>query len=115
MAYDQVGEERKLQLQELEELHLEAYENSCIYKQRVKQFHDHQILRKEFHVCQKVLLFKSRLRLIADKLRSKPKPSRPKSSRPKSSRPKSSRPKPGTSWPIQRSRSSRHQRQKSCI
>ncbi|RDX98180.1 hypothetical protein CR513_18953, partial [Mucuna pruriens] len=33
MAYDQVGEERKLQLQELEELRLEAYENSCIYKQ----------------------------------------------------------------------------------
>ncbi|RDX85028.1 gag-pol, partial [Mucuna pruriens] len=34
MAYDQVGEERKLQLQELEELCLEAYENSRIYKQR---------------------------------------------------------------------------------
>ncbi|RDX80565.1 hypothetical protein CR513_38874, partial [Mucuna pruriens] len=71
MAYDQAGEERKLQLQELEELRLEAYENSCIYKQRVKQFHDRQILRKEFHVGQKVLLFKSRLRLIAGKLRSK--------------------------------------------
>ncbi|RDY10036.1 Tf2-9, partial [Mucuna pruriens] len=71
MAYDQAGEERKLQLQELEELRLEAYEKSCIYKQRVKQFHDHQILRKEFHVGQKVLLFKSRLRLVAGKLRSK--------------------------------------------
>ncbi|RDY00166.1 Gag-Pol polyprotein, partial [Mucuna pruriens] len=58
MAYDQ-------------ELRLEAYENSRIYKQRVKQFHDRQILRKEFHVGQKVLLFKSRLRLIAGKLRSK--------------------------------------------
>ncbi|RDX64505.1 Pro-Pol polyprotein, partial [Mucuna pruriens] len=42
----------------LEELHLEAYENSLIYK-------------KEFHVGQKVLLFKSRLRLIVGKLRSK--------------------------------------------
>ncbi|RDX87580.1 hypothetical protein CR513_30925, partial [Mucuna pruriens] len=71
MAYDQAGEERKLPLQELEELCLEAYENSRIYKQRVKQFHDHQILRKEFHVGQKVLLFKSRLRLIAGKLYSK--------------------------------------------
>ncbi|RDX62761.1 hypothetical protein CR513_58870, partial [Mucuna pruriens] len=71
MAYDQAGEERKLQLQELEELRLEAYENSYIYKQRVKQFHDRQILRKEFHVGQKVLLFKSQLRLIADKLCSK--------------------------------------------
>ncbi|RDX83937.1 hypothetical protein CR513_35092, partial [Mucuna pruriens] len=28
MAYDQVDKERKLQLQELEELRLEAYENS---------------------------------------------------------------------------------------
>ncbi|RDY10713.1 hypothetical protein CR513_04721, partial [Mucuna pruriens] len=71
MAYDQAGKERKLQLQELEELRLDAYENSRIYKQRVKQFHDRQILRKEFHVGQKVLLFKSRLRLIAGKLRSK--------------------------------------------
>ncbi|RDY02418.1 hypothetical protein CR513_14124, partial [Mucuna pruriens] len=63
MTYDQVEEERKLQLQELEELRLEAYENSCIYKhsciykQRVKQFHNRQNLRKEFHVGQKVLLF----------------------------------------------------------
>ncbi|RDX76485.1 hypothetical protein CR513_43513, partial [Mucuna pruriens] len=52
MAYDQAGKERKLQLQELEELCLEAYENSQIYKQKVKQFHDQQILRKEFQVVE---------------------------------------------------------------
>ncbi|RDY10480.1 hypothetical protein CR513_04997, partial [Mucuna pruriens] len=63
MAYGQAGEERKLQLQELEELRLEAYENSRIYKQR--------ILRKEFQVGQKMLLFNSRLKLIAIKLRSR--------------------------------------------
>ncbi|RDY02740.1 hypothetical protein CR513_13759, partial [Mucuna pruriens] len=34
MAYDQAGQERKLQLQELEELRLEAYENSLIYKEK---------------------------------------------------------------------------------
>ncbi|RDX75732.1 hypothetical protein CR513_44348, partial [Mucuna pruriens] len=34
MAYDQADKERKLQLQELEELRLEAYENSQIYKQK---------------------------------------------------------------------------------
>ncbi|RDX73952.1 hypothetical protein CR513_46365, partial [Mucuna pruriens] len=56
MAYDQAGEERKLQLQELEELRLEAYENSRIYKQR------------EFQVSQKMLLFNSRLKLIVGKL-----------------------------------------------
>ncbi|RDY09644.1 gag-pol, partial [Mucuna pruriens] len=60
LAYNQVGEQRKLQLQELDELCLEAYE-----------FHDQKILRKEFHVGQKVLLFNSRLKLIAGKLRSR--------------------------------------------
>ncbi|RDX82297.1 hypothetical protein CR513_36933, partial [Mucuna pruriens] len=55
-------------LQELDELRLEAYENSKIYKKKVKQFHDQQILRKEFQVNQKVLLFNSRLKLIASKL-----------------------------------------------
>ncbi|RDX76397.1 hypothetical protein CR513_43619, partial [Mucuna pruriens] len=67
LAYDQ----RKFQLQELDELRLEAYENSRNYKQKVKQFHDQQILRKEFRVDQKVLMFNSRLKLIAAKLRSR--------------------------------------------
>ncbi|RDY13143.1 gag-pol, partial [Mucuna pruriens] len=71
MAYYQARKERTLQLQELEELRLEAYENSRIYKQKVKQFHDNRFLRKEFKVGQKVLLFHSRLKLIAGKLRSR--------------------------------------------
>ncbi|RDX79037.1 gag-pol, partial [Mucuna pruriens] len=71
MAYNQAGEKRKFQLQELDELRLEAYENSRIYKQKVKKFHDQQILRKDFRVGQKVLLFNSRLKLIAGKLRSR--------------------------------------------
>ncbi|RDX76668.1 gag-pol, partial [Mucuna pruriens] len=48
LAYDQDGDQRKFQLQELDELRLEAYENSRIYKQKVKKFHDQQILRKDF-------------------------------------------------------------------
>ncbi|RDY11036.1 pol, partial [Mucuna pruriens] len=71
ISLDQASKERKLQLQELEELFLEAYENSLIYKKKVKQFHDNQILRKKFQVDQKVLLFNSRLRLIVGKLRSR--------------------------------------------
>ncbi|RDX98045.1 hypothetical protein CR513_19096, partial [Mucuna pruriens] len=35
LAFDQVSKERKLQLQEFEELRLEAYENSNIYKERI--------------------------------------------------------------------------------
>ncbi|RDY13904.1 hypothetical protein CR513_01118, partial [Mucuna pruriens] len=71
LAYDQAGKQRKFQLQELDELHLEAYENSRIYKQKVKKFHDQQILRKEFRVGQKVLLFNSHLKLTAGKLHSR--------------------------------------------
>ena len=71
MAFDEAGMERKLQLQELEEIRLEAYENSKTYKEKVKRFHDDRILRKEFQVGQKVLLFNSRLKLIASNLRSK--------------------------------------------
>ncbi|RDY04053.1 hypothetical protein CR513_12288, partial [Mucuna pruriens] len=40
LAYDQAGEQRKFQLQELDELCLEAYENFKIYKQKAKKFHD---------------------------------------------------------------------------
>ncbi|RDY07568.1 hypothetical protein CR513_08317, partial [Mucuna pruriens] len=71
LAYDQAGEQRKLTLQELDKLRLEACENSRIYKQKVKNFHDQKILRKDFYVGQKVLLFNSRLKLITGKLRTR--------------------------------------------
>ncbi|XP_042411527.1 uncharacterized protein LOC122001034 [Zingiber officinale] len=60
------GEERKLQLQELEEIRLEAYENSQIYKEKIKNFHDKHIVVKEFKIGDKVLLYKSRLKLIKE-------------------------------------------------
>ncbi|XP_028800798.1 uncharacterized protein LOC114756045 [Neltuma alba] len=44
------GAERKLQLQELEELRREAYGNAQIYKERTKAIHDKLILRREFHL-----------------------------------------------------------------
>ncbi|RDY05398.1 hypothetical protein CR513_10765, partial [Mucuna pruriens] len=68
MAYDQAGEQRKFQLQELDDLCLDAYENSRIYKQKVKKFHEQKILRKDFSIGQNVLLFNSRLKLTASKL-----------------------------------------------
>ncbi|GAU43740.1 hypothetical protein TSUD_365890 [Trifolium subterraneum] len=71
MEMQEAGKERKLQLQQLEELRLEAYENSRIYKEKTKHFHDKMISRKEFSVVQQVLLFNSRLKLMAGKLRSK--------------------------------------------
>ena len=57
-------EERQLQLNELEELRNEAYDNIRIYKDKTKKWHDQRILRKEFIVGDQVLLFNSRLRLF---------------------------------------------------
>ncbi|XP_050916838.1 uncharacterized protein LOC127132019 [Lathyrus oleraceus] len=71
LEMQQAGIERKLQLQQLEELRLKAYESSRIYKEKTKHFHDKVISRKEFSVGQQVLLFNSRLKLMAGKLRSK--------------------------------------------
>lgn len=65
-----VGKKRKLQLQELEELRLEAYDNSVIYKGKVKAFQDAKLSRKEFGVGEKVMLFNSKLRLFQGKLNS---------------------------------------------
>ena len=71
MGIENAGAERKLQLQELENLRLEAYENSRIYKEKMKAVHDQNIKKREFQPGDFVLLYKSRLRLMPGKLRSK--------------------------------------------
>ena len=43
-------EKRLLQLNELEELRNEAYDNAIIYKNKTKRWHDQRILRKEFKI-----------------------------------------------------------------
>ncbi|CAL2256521.1 unnamed protein product [Prunus armeniaca] len=67
----EAGTVRKLQLNELEELRNESYENARIYKERTKLYHDKAILRKEFQPGMKVLLYDSRLRLFPGKLKSR--------------------------------------------
>ncbi|VVA40405.1 PREDICTED: LOW QUALITY PROTEIN, partial [Prunus dulcis] len=62
--YQAAGEKRTLQLNELEEIRNDAYENSKIYKEEKKSFHDQSILHKAFHLGQKILLFNSRLELF---------------------------------------------------
>ena len=64
-------EKRLLQLNELEELRNEAYDNSRIYKDKTKKWHDQRILRREFKAGDQVLLFNSRLKLFPGKLKSK--------------------------------------------
>jgi hypothetical protein len=65
------GGQRKLQINELEEIRNDAYESSKLYKLRTKAFHDRAILRKSFFPGQKVLLYNSRLHLFPGKLRSR--------------------------------------------
>ena len=67
---DDASKLRKLQINELEEIRKDAYENLKIYKVRIKDFHDKRILRKSFETGQKVLLYNSRLYLFPEKLRS---------------------------------------------
>ncbi|XP_038714979.1 uncharacterized protein LOC120008660 [Tripterygium wilfordii] len=68
---DQVGGHRKLQIQEIEELRNDAFENAKIAKLKMKRYHDKHIVRKVFHEGQKVLLYNSRLHLFPGKLRTK--------------------------------------------
>ncbi|CAN6559843.1 unnamed protein product [Malus baccata var. baccata] len=64
MDIDVAGVHRKLQLNELEEIRHEAYENARIYKDKTKAYHDKMLRTKTFSKGQKVLLFDSRLRLF---------------------------------------------------
>ena len=64
-------EQRRLQLLELEEMRLTAYESSRLYKERVKTYHDKKLLKKNFQPRQHVLLFNSKLKLFPGKLKSK--------------------------------------------
>ncbi|XP_075497927.1 uncharacterized protein LOC142535526 [Primulina tabacum] len=49
------GEQRLLQLSEMEEFRNDAYENAKIYKERTKRWHDKQILRRDFEPGQQVI------------------------------------------------------------
>ncbi|CAL1397458.1 unnamed protein product [Linum trigynum] len=66
------GDERKMQMLELEEWRYHAYENTKLYKERMKRLHDARLRGpKEFQVGNRVLLYNSRLKLFPGKLRSR--------------------------------------------
>nr|GFB32161.1 reverse transcriptase domain-containing protein [Tanacetum cinerariifolium] len=65
------GDHRKLQLNELNELRDQAYENSLIYKAWNKKLHDDKIKNRIFNVGDQVLLFNSRLKIFSGKLKSR--------------------------------------------
>ncbi|XP_059306382.1 uncharacterized protein LOC132057796 [Lycium ferocissimum] len=65
------GERQLLQLYKLDKFILGAYENSKLYKEKMKRWHDKHIQCHEFEPGQQVLLFNSRLRLFPSKLQSR--------------------------------------------
>nr|GEZ12921.1 reverse transcriptase domain-containing protein [Tanacetum cinerariifolium] len=62
------GDHRKVKLNELNELHDHAYENSLIYEEKTKRIHDSKIKNRVFNVGDQVLLFNSRLKIFSGKL-----------------------------------------------
>ncbi|XP_057994956.1 uncharacterized protein LOC131175263 [Hevea brasiliensis] len=61
-----VIEKRLLQVDELEEIKQDAYENAKIFKDRTKSWHDNHITKKEINKGDFVLLFNSRLKLYQE-------------------------------------------------
>nr|GEU51666.1 hypothetical protein [Tanacetum cinerariifolium] len=65
------GDHRKVQLNELNELRDQAYENSLIYKEKTKRLHDSKIKDHVFNIDDRVLLFNSRLKIFSSKVKSR--------------------------------------------
>nr|GEU86013.1 DNA-directed DNA polymerase [Tanacetum cinerariifolium] len=62
---------RKIQINELNELCDQAYENSLIYKEKTKRIHDSKIKKRIFNIGDRVLLFNSCLKIFSSKLKSR--------------------------------------------
>nr|GEY62163.1 hypothetical protein [Tanacetum cinerariifolium] len=63
------GDHRKIQINEVNELRDQAYENSLIYKEKTKRIHDSKIKIRVFNIGDRVLLFNSRLKIFSGKLK----------------------------------------------
>nr|GEY96512.1 reverse transcriptase domain-containing protein [Tanacetum cinerariifolium] len=65
------ADSQKVQLNELNELRDQTYDNSWIYKEKIKRIHDFKIKDRIFNVGDRVLLFNSRLRIFSGKLKTR--------------------------------------------
>nr|GEV95254.1 reverse transcriptase domain-containing protein [Tanacetum cinerariifolium] len=65
------GDHQKVQMNELNELRDQAYENSLIYKEKTKKINDSKIKNRIFNVGDRVLLFNSRLKIFSSKLKTR--------------------------------------------
>nr|GEY19298.1 hypothetical protein [Tanacetum cinerariifolium] len=64
------GDHKKVQINELNELRDQAYENSLIYKEKTNRLHDSKIKNRVFNIGDRILLFNSRLKIFSGKLKS---------------------------------------------
>ncbi|GJS89479.1 DNA-directed DNA polymerase [Tanacetum coccineum] len=72
MNLTSVAKHRFMELNEIMELRDGAYENTRIYKERTKKWHDSRLRGdKDFKVGDKILLFNSRFKMHSGKLKSK--------------------------------------------
>nr|GEV62314.1 reverse transcriptase domain-containing protein [Tanacetum cinerariifolium] len=65
------SDHRKVQLNELNELRDQAYENSLIYKEKIKRIHDFKIKDRIFNIDDRVLFFNSQLNIFSGKLKTR--------------------------------------------
>nr|GEU98049.1 reverse transcriptase domain-containing protein [Tanacetum cinerariifolium] len=65
------GDHRKVQLNELNELRDQAYENFLIYKEKTKKIHDSKIKNHVFNVGDRVILLNFRLKIFSRKLKTR--------------------------------------------
>nr|GEY59204.1 reverse transcriptase domain-containing protein [Tanacetum cinerariifolium] len=65
------GDHKNVQLNELNELRVQAYENSLIYKEKTKKIHDSKIKNRVLNVGDRVLLFNYRLKIFSGKLKTR--------------------------------------------
>ncbi|XP_059292495.1 uncharacterized protein LOC132045945 [Lycium ferocissimum] len=71
MDWEEATKLRLFQLNKMDEFRYQAYESAALYKERMKQYHDKKILKREFYKGDPVLLFNSRLKLLPGKLKSR--------------------------------------------
>ncbi|GJS33572.1 reverse transcriptase domain-containing protein [Tanacetum coccineum] len=65
------GDHWKVQMYELNELRDQAYENSLIYKEKMKKIHNSKIKNRIFNVGDRVLLFNSLLKIFSGQLKTR--------------------------------------------
>nr|GEV52134.1 reverse transcriptase domain-containing protein [Tanacetum cinerariifolium] len=65
------GDHQKVQLNELNELRDQAYQNSLIYKEKTKKIHDSKFKNRVFNIGDRFLLFNSRLKIFLGKLKTR--------------------------------------------